>query len=103
MKVASHLIGHSASVSVLQSLLALVNIILEGLNIKHHCTNNMKAATAISQLLIFNKVKHTRDADAATTVHHARQSEIPLPLYMYIAMKIHAVTCNRNSINNLFH
>ena len=82
--------------NVPQSLLALVNMILEGPNIKHHSTNNMVAATAISQLLIFNSVEHARDAYAATTVHHAHQLETPLPLY--IAMKIHAaaVTHKRN-------
>ena len=89
--------------SVPQSLLALVNMNLEGPNIKHQSTNNTKAATAISKLLIFNSVKHARDADAATTVHHARQRETPLPRYMYIALKIHAVTRKRNLIDTLFH
>ena len=55
--------------SVPQSLLALVNMILEGPNIKHHSTNIMKTATAFSQLLIFNSMKYARDADPATTIH----------------------------------
>ena len=88
--------------SLPQSLLTLVNMILEGPKIKHHSTNNMKAATAISHLLFFNSMKYARDADAATTVLHAHQWETPLPLYMYIAMKIHAVTRKRSLIDALF-
>ena len=91
----------SKCTSVPQSLLALVSMILEGPNIVHHSTNNIKAAIAISQLLIFNSVKHARDADAATTVHHTHQQETALPLYT--AMKIHAVTCKRNPNNILLH
>ena len=51
-----------------QSLLALVNVILEGLNIKHQTqlvtTANTKASHSISQFLVFNSVKHTRDVDS---------------------------------------
>ncbi len=40
-----------------QSLLAFVNMILEGPNIKHHNSANTTAAISISQLLMFNSVK----------------------------------------------
>ena len=46
--------------SVPHSLLALVNMIMEGPNIKHQHRANTKAAVSISQLLIFNSVKHAR-------------------------------------------
>ena len=85
-----------------QSLLALVNMILEGPNIKHHNSANTTAAISISQLLMFNSVKHARAADASlATVQHKRERETPLPLY--VAMKIHAVTRKRNIIDTLFH
>ena len=49
--------------AVPQSLLALVNMILEGPNIKHQTqlftAPTTKASHSISQLLMFNSVKHT--------------------------------------------
>ena len=46
--------------AVPQSLLALVNMILEGPNIKHQTKLvNIKASHSISQLLMFNSIKHT--------------------------------------------
>ena len=85
-----------------QSLLALVNMILEGPNIKHHNSANTTAAISISQLLMFNSMKHARAADASLAiVQHKRERETPLPLY--IAMKIHAVTRKRNIIDTIFH
>ncbi len=72
--------------SVPHSLLALVNMVLEGPNVKHQHRANTKAAISISQLLIFNSVKH---AEASAT-SHALERETPLPLCL--AMKIHAVT-----------
>ena len=46
------------------SLLALVNMILDGANIKHQTelvqTATTTAGLAISQLLVFNSVKHAR-------------------------------------------
>ncbi len=84
--------------SVPHSLLALVNMVLEGPNIKHQHRANTKAAISISQLLIFNSVKHARAAEASAT-SHALERETPLPLYR--AIKNHAVTCKRTL--TLFH
>ena len=83
--------------SVPHSLLALVNMVMEGPNIKHQYRANTKAAVSISQLLIF---KHARAAEASAT-YHALEQETPLPLYL--AMKIHAVTRKRSRIDTLFH
>ena len=77
-----------------------MNMILEGPNIKHQHRANTKAAISISQLLIFNSVKHARAAEASAT-SHALERETPLPLYL--AMKIHAVTRKRTLIDTLFH
>ncbi|KAL7373673.1 hypothetical protein ABVT39_012268 [Epinephelus coioides] len=86
------------------SLLALVNMILDGANIKHQTqlleAGTTTAALTISQLLVFNSVKHTRAAKSSGTVRHSRDWETPFPLYM--ALKVHAVTCKRGLINTLF-
>lgn len=91
--------------SVPQSLLALVNMILEGPNIKHQTQNVTTASTtaslSIAQLLMFNSVKHARTADFSDTVRHNRERETPLPLY--IALKIHTVTRSRTLIDTLFN
>ena len=80
------------------SLLALVNMVLEGQNIKHQThlvtAASTTASLSISQLLMFNSVKHARAADTFSTVRHKHERETPLPLY--ITMKIHSVTHSRN-------
>ena len=87
------------------SLLALVNMILEGPNIKHQThlvtATSTTASLSISQLLMFNSVKHARAADTSSTVRHKHERETPLPLY--ITMKIHSVTRSRNLIDTLFN
>ena len=74
--------------------LALVNMALDGVNIKDqsqiaHSTTS-KAALTISQLLVFNSVKHVWTSDPSKSVCHNRSQETPLPIY--VSMKIHAVT-----------
>ena len=90
--------------AVLQSLLALVNMILEGPNIKHQTqlftVPTTKASHSISQLLMFNSVKHTR-APNSFSVHHSSERETPTPIY--VALKIHAITRSRNLIDALFN
>ncbi len=84
-----------------QSLLALVSMILEGPNIE--CQSqliNRRAPRSISQLLMFNSVKHKRATDSSSTVRHNQDHDMPLPLY--ISLKIHAVTRSRNLIDTLF-
>lgn len=86
--------------AVPQSLMALVNMILDGPSIKHQSqvvTASTRAALSISQLLIFNSVKYVRDADSS---RHKRDRETPLPLYL--ALKIHAVTRKRTLIDAFF-
>lgn len=82
-----------------QCLLALVSMILEGPNIKGQLVNatNSVASNTISQLLMFNSVKHRRSTDSCNASH---QYEVPLSLY--IAMKLHAVTRKRSLIDTLF-
>ena len=77
--------------AVPQSLLALVNMILDGPNIKHQTQlTNTTTSLSISQLLVFNNIKNARKVEHSGIVHHSRDREMPLPLY--ISLKIHAVT-----------
>ena len=75
------------------SLLTLINLILVGSNIQKHSTTEdvTKASSlAISQLLIFNSVKRSRDKNTAIVSRHIRERECPLPIYL--ALKIHGET-----------
>ena len=80
-------------------------MILEGPNIKHQTQlvtlANTKASRSISQLLMFNSVKHTQAVDPSSTVCHRSELETPVPVY--VALKIHAVTRSRNLIDALFN
>jgi hypothetical protein len=91
--------------SVPPSLLALVNMTLNGANIKYQSqlvhAPTTKPALAISQLMVFNSVKHARNIDSSSSVRHLRSRETPLPLYMSI--KIHAVTRSRQLIDIISH
>ena len=87
----------SESDAVPPSLMALVNMILDGPNIKHQsqvATASTRAALSISQLLIFNSVKNAR---GTTSLRHQRDRETPLPVY--VAMKIHATTRKRTLVD----
>ena len=82
------------------SLLALINMILEGPSIKRQTAVAANAAAlSISQFLIFNSMKRRR-SEISTLAHHSPERETPLPLYL--AMKIHAVTRSRNLIDSMF-
>ncbi|KAK1895105.1 Coiled-coil domain containing protein 25 [Dissostichus eleginoides] len=87
------------------SLLALVNMILDGANIKHQTqlvhTATTKPALTISQLMVFNSVKHARNVDSPHSARHSRSQETPLPIYL--SLKIHAVTQSRRLVDTLFN
>ena len=87
-----------------QSLLALVNMILQGPNIKPQSqvinAADKTAAHSISQLVIFNSVKNARNTNPSANANQKHIYEMPLPLY--IAMKIHAVTRSRSLTDTLY-
>ena len=84
------------------SLLALVSMILEGANIKHRAEKSTtKPGLAISQLMVFNCVKHARKVDSSGSTRHTYDRETPLPIYL--SLKIHAVTRSRGLIDTLFN
>ena len=80
-------------------LLALVNMILDGSNIKHQTeqteTTTRSAAHSIYQLLIFN---HARKGSTGS-LYHNQCRETPLPFYL--SMKIHGATRSRGLVDTL--
>jgi hypothetical protein len=87
--------------SVPKSLLALVHMILEGPSIDDQSHLSVgKAALSIAQLLTFNSVKHARKKVVGVKTRHSVSQETPLPLY--VAMKVHAETRNRDLIDHMF-
>ena len=90
----------SQEAAVPPSLLALINMMLEGPHIKRQTAVAANAAAlSISQLLIFNSMKRRR-SEISTPARHSPERETPVPLYL--AMKIHAVTRSRNLLNSMF-
>lgn len=88
--------------SVPETLIALIRMILEGPNIKDQ--GDMPAiqeALTISQLLVFNSVKHARHAGTKTqSVRHSQSQETPLTVYT--GLLLHAETRKRDLVDK-FH
>ena len=91
--------------SVPSSLLALVNMIQDGSKIKHQtqlASNAFTtAALSVSQLVVFNSVKQSRNSKSSVNVRHDRDHETPLPLYL--GLKVHVVTRSKTLVDTLFH
>ena len=72
--------------SVPSSLLAQVNMIQDGPNIKHQRQLASNASTtavlSVSQLVVFNSVKQFRNSKPSINVRHDRDHETPLLLYL---------------------
>ena len=87
------------------SILALVNMILDGANIIKDQnqlvhTTTTKPALTIAKLIVFNSVKHPRNLNSLSSARHSRSRETPIPLYL--SLKIHAVTRSRGLVDTLF-
>ena len=80
--------------SVPSSLLALVNMLQDGPNIKH------QTQLAIN-LVGFNSVKKSRNSKPSVNVRHDRDHKTPLPLYL--GLKVYAVTRSKTLVDTLFH
>ena len=85
------------------SLLALVNMILDGENIKHHTQLSNGGTTnvvlTIAQLLVFNSVKHVQNVETASVCHSCERKTTH---QLYLSLRIHAVTRSRSLIDTLF-
>ena len=74
----------SQTESVLQSLLTLVNMILNGSNIKDQSSNSKmgQPVLTLAQLLVFNAVRRRRDMKKSTLVFHRPERETPVPVFV---------------------
>ncbi|ELU07992.1 hypothetical protein CAPTEDRAFT_216620 [Capitella teleta] len=85
--------------SVPSSLLKFVQMVLDGTNDATNSENKASvAAMTISQLIMFNSVKHARKSDI-NSPRHTRKRETPLPIY--ISLKIYGAVRNRGLIDTL--
>lgn len=81
--------------SVPQSLITLVSMIQDGLNIRYQSGDGITQPTlTISQLLLFNSSKRRRTG--STVVHHSKTKEPRLPIY--VGLTVHARTRKRELI-----
>ena len=87
--------------SVPQSLLSLVNMIINGSNIKDqkHNKNISQPVLTIAQLISFNCVKK-RKSDDSSKVYHVKDRQTPLPLY--VGLKVHSLSRERGLIDSLY-
>ena len=90
--------------AVPKSLLALVNMILEGPNIKNQNEQEqvgINVALMLSQLLIFNAVKRHRDPTSEnTTTRHSLMRETPLSIY--VGLVLHAETRKKKLVDKFY-
>ena len=87
--------------AVPKSLLAMVQMILEGPSIGNKSISDTKRdhiSLTISELLQFNAIKRSRAEDG---FRHNKDRETPLPIYL--SMLIHAKTRSRDLIDTLFN
>jgi len=79
-------------------------MILKGPNFEHQSqlinAAGKTASNSICQLMIFNSVKNAWNMNSSAHANQKHMYEMPVPLY--IAMKIHAVTHSGNLIDTLF-
>ncbi|WAR07367.1 LOW QUALITY PROTEIN: hypothetical protein MAR_017325, partial [Mya arenaria] len=62
--------------------------------------SDLQAALTISQMFLFNAVKHSRHASTSGQVRHKADRETPLPLY--IGLKLHAATRKKRLVDMMF-
>lgn len=93
--------NHCQELSVPNSLVALVSMILYGPNIKTQSNHLLKpqAVLTLAQLLKFNSFARCRDV-TSHTVRHNEERETPLP--QYLGVLIHSKTRKRELVDALF-
>ena len=81
-------------------LLALVSMVLEGLNIKDQMADTPPAALAIAQMLKFNCIKHNREHPTIglVTARHSAAQDTPVPTY--VGMMLHAQYTRRRELED---
>jgi len=88
--------------SVPRSLLSLVSMVINGSNITDQTnnTNISQPVLSIAQLLVHNCIKRRKECVKIPQVYHSKDREKPLPVY--VGLKAHAVTRERQLIDSLF-
>ncbi|KAL8624292.1 hypothetical protein ACOMHN_034015 [Nucella lapillus] len=84
--------------SVPETLLALMEIILDGPSLGNSGRGRQQASLTLAQLASFNAVKRARTNTA--TIKHSNERETPLPVYVGLA--IHAQTRKKALVDNMF-
>ena len=85
--------------SLPQTLLPLVNMLLEGPGNAKHCSN--QAALSLAQLIVFNSIKRPRKRSVSETaaieepasVRHLIARETPHPIY--VVLMLHSATLKK--------
>ena len=88
--------------SVPQTLISLVNMIINGSNITEQSSDlsSSQAVMTISQLLMFNSIRRRKDLNNPRSIYHSIERETPLPLY--IGLKMHSLTRKRKIVDSLY-
>ncbi|KAL8592617.1 hypothetical protein ACOMHN_026547 [Nucella lapillus] len=84
--------------SVPETLLALMEMILDGPSLGNSGRGRQQASLTLAQLASFNAVKRARTNTA--TIKHSNERETPLPVYVGLA--IHAQTRKKALVDNMF-
>ena len=85
--------------AVSDTLRTLVRMILDGASIeKQESVGRCAAVDSISQLMIYNSVKHAPTPNS-NNIRHNKDKETPLPIYL--GLMIHATTRSRTIIDKL--
>ena len=84
--------------SVPETLLALMEMILNGPNLGNCGRGRHQAALTLAQLASFNAVKKARPNTA--TIKHSKERETPLPVY--VGLTVHAQTRKKELVDSMF-
>ena len=84
--------------SVPETLLALMEMILNGLNLGNCGRGRHQASQTLAQLASFNAVKKALPNTA--TIKHSKERETPLPVY--VGLTVHAQTRKKELVDSMF-
>jgi len=90
------------------NLLAVIVMILEGPSITNQNRGSkVPAALSVSQLLVFNSVKHKQRVESVNTITDFRRSQTQETLVtllpLYVGLLLHATTRKRSLVDRLSH
>lgn len=87
--------------SVPSSLLALVEMVLHGPNIRNRQNSStLNHTLSIAQLMLFNSVNYAKKEPKTGCGRHTTDRETPLPLY--VGLKIHTLTRSKELVDIMY-